>query len=80
MAHGHSPSPSTAPPIVWFDSKSLLVLTSSLTTPPPGKEGVASFFHLLLSMLRGSPTNQQVFLVTEGPAIIAALLRKVSYN
>jgi hypothetical protein len=53
---------SPSAPIAWFDSQ----------------EGVASFFRLLLSMLGGSPTNQQVFMVTEGPAILGALLQKVT--
>lgn len=41
------------------------------------KEGVASFLRLLLSMLNNSPTNQQVFFLSEGPATIGALLQKV---
>ena len=41
------------------------------------KEGVASFLKLLLSMLDNSPTNQQVFFLSEGPATIGALLQKV---
>ena len=41
------------------------------------QEGVASFLKLLLSMLDNSPTNQQVFFLSEGPATIGALLQKV---
>lgn len=44
---------------------------------PVDKEGVASFLRLLLSMLDNSPTNQQVFFLSEGPATIGALLQKV---
>ena len=75
----HTPSPTTHTPIVWFDSKSSHDHTCLVneTTPPPGKEGVASFLRLLVSMLSGSPTNQRVFFLTEGPAVIAALLKKV---
>ena len=48
-----------------------------LLTFAADKEGVASFLRLLLSMLNNSPTNQQVFFLSEGPATIGALLQKV---
>ena len=87
-AREHSPPISTAPnihsPIVWFEGKLIVMVTTSIeanvdhTLSPTAQEGVASFFRLLISMLRGSSTNQRVFLLTEGPATIGALLQKVS--
>ena len=43
-------------------------------------DGVASFLELLLLMLDGSPTNQQVFFLSEGPATIGTLLQKVYHQ
>ena len=43
-------------------------------------DGVASFLELLLLMLDGSPTNQEVFFLSEGPATIGTLLQKVHHQ
>ena len=40
------------------------------------KDGVASFLKLLLAMLDNSPSNQQLFYLSEGPATIGALLQE----
>ncbi len=60
-----------------YNSVLSLILMYCMMLLPAEKEGVASFLKLLLSMLKSSPINQQVFFLSEGPATIGALLQKV---
>lgn len=42
------------------------------------KQGAAAFLRLLVAMLDGSSTNQEVFFLRQGPATVGALLQKIS--